>query len=64
MDKRYLSIKDLSQYSGIAVKTIYNWVSQRKIPVCKVNGKMLRFDKYEIDKLMENNKVPAYNTGK
>jgi len=64
MEKRYINIKEMSEYSGIAVKTIYNWVGQRKIPFHKVNGKMVRFDKFEIDKLMANNKVPAYNAGK
>jgi excisionase family DNA binding protein len=38
MERAYWTIKELSTYSGIAVGTLYNWVSQRKIPYSKING--------------------------
>ncbi|MBU2541338.1 MAG: helix-turn-helix domain-containing protein [Candidatus Omnitrophica bacterium] len=48
MERRFVGIKDLSQYLGVAVKTLYNWVCHRKIPCHKFHG-ALRFDLREID---------------
>jgi len=43
VQKRFLSVKDLSTYLNVPVGTIYSWVHLRKIPHCKM-GKTLRFD--------------------
>jgi len=50
MEKRYLNIKELSEYTGLSVHTLYTWVSQEIIPFHKPGGRILRFDKEEIDK--------------
>jgi len=56
MEKRFLNIRELSEYIGFSIKTIYNWTSMKLIPFHKINGRVIRFDILEIDKLMESNK--------
>jgi excisionase family DNA binding protein len=51
MDKRYLNIREASQYLGYAVSTLYGWVSQRRIPFFKKGGR-LRFDRKRLDEWM------------
>lgn len=41
MEKRYLSIKDAAELTGISVSTLYKLVCTRKIPVYKPTGKLL-----------------------
>ena len=47
MEKRYLSVKELSKYLGIAEQTIYQLTSQNRIPYIKIGR--LKFDKAKID---------------
>ncbi|MBL7132223.1 MAG: helix-turn-helix domain-containing protein [Candidatus Omnitrophica bacterium] len=49
MEKRYIGIKELSQYLSVPEKTIRWWVWQRQLPYRKF-GRLLRFDLYEIEK--------------
>jgi excisionase family DNA binding protein len=39
----YWNIKELSEFSGFPVGTLYNWVNQRRIPYNKIGGS-LRFN--------------------
>jgi excisionase family DNA binding protein len=43
MQKRLIDIKELSEYIGISINTLYGWVSQKKIPYCKI-GRLTKFD--------------------
>jgi len=56
MEKRLLSIKELSQYLGVKEHTLYIWVSQRRIPFVKC-GRLTKFDLKRIDKWIEENAV-------
>jgi excisionase family DNA binding protein len=56
--KILLNIRELSGLTGLAVPTIYEYVSMRKIPHVKI-GKRVLFDRGEIDKWIEALKVPA-----
>ncbi len=56
MDKRYLSPKELSEYTGFSVYTIYLWIRQRKIPFIK-KSRLNKFDKVEIDKWLKEDEV-------
>ncbi|OGS23313.1 MAG: hypothetical protein A2252_09535 [Elusimicrobia bacterium RIFOXYA2_FULL_39_19] len=58
MKKRYITVKELSEYTGFADQTIYRWISQRKIPFYKF-GKSVKFDLAEIDKYVKKHRVPA-----
>ncbi len=57
MTKRYVNIKDVSEYTSIPVKTLYEWSSVGRIPSIKLGRKIL-FDLYDIDKVMESLKRP------
>lgn len=56
MDKHYLSVKELSEYLGVAKHTIYSWTSMRKIPFVKMGG-LVRFDIEAIEKWIKENSI-------
>ena len=58
MEKRYLNAEELSQYIGVKKSTIYNWVSQRRIPFIKC-GRLTKFDIKAIDRWMAESNVPS-----
>lgn len=51
MEKRYFNIKEISEYTSLPVKTIYEWANQGKIPSIKL-GRRVLFDLNDIDLLM------------
>lgn len=60
LPKRYLDVREVAQYLGLSVKTIYRLVDDRKIPFVKPGGiDSLRFDIKAIDKWIEKQTVPA-----
>ena len=56
MEKRYLSIKELSEYLGLTVKTLYVWVCHKRIPYFKL-GRLVKFDLREIEDWMAEKKI-------
>lgn len=56
MDKRFLTVEELSCYIGTPVATLYTWTHQKKIPHLKL-GRTLRFDRVEIDGWLESRRV-------
>ena len=52
-----LTVKDMATRLQVKEKTIYAWVSQRKIPCAKING-AIRFDAKEIDQWLQTCHVP------
>ena len=61
MEKRYLSPKELSEYTGFSVYTIYLWIRQRKIPFIK-KSRLKKFDKEEIDKWLKKDEVRSVSS--
>lgn len=61
MEEVYLTVKEVSAHYKIAVQTLYNYVSKKKIPYHKF-GNNLRFKTSELDKWMLN--VPAISLRK
>lgn len=59
IDKRYINIKELSKYTSIPVKTLYEWSSIGKIPSIKV-GRRVLFDLQDIDRVMASLKRQQY----
>ncbi len=59
MTKRYANIKEVSEYTSIPVKTLYEWASIGRIPSIKIGSRVL-FDLNDIDKVMVSLKRP-YN---
>ena len=61
MTKRYASIKEVSEYTSLPAKTLYEWSGQGKIPSIKF-GRRVLFDLNDIDNVMANLKR-TYNQG-
>ena len=50
-NKRYANIKEISEYTSIPVKTLYEWSSVGRIPCIRLGRKLL-YDLHDIDGLM------------
>lgn len=55
MNRRLINIRELSEYLGVRVSTLYSWVSQGRITPVKL-GRLDRFDIREIDEWIEESK--------
>jgi excisionase family DNA binding protein len=53
VERKFLTIYELSQYLGIKKSTIYAWAEAQVLPHYKL-GRMVRFKKDEIDSWMES----------
>jgi excisionase family DNA binding protein len=53
--KRYVNINEVSKYTSIPVKSLYELASQGRIPSIKY-GRRVLFDLQDIDKMMESMK--------
>ncbi len=51
--KRYVSIKELSEYTSLPVKTLYEWAGTGRIPSVKI-GRRVLFDLHDIDLVMDS----------
>ncbi len=58
-NKRYANIKELSIYTSLPTKTLYEWAGQGRVPSIKI-GRRVLFDLHDIDKVMVRLKRP-YN---
>jgi DNA binding domain, excisionase family len=58
-EQRYFSPQELSQYLGIAIQTVYEWTSQKKVPYIKL-GRLVKFDQREIDNWMKTQRIEPY----
>ena len=56
MEKRLFNIDELVTYIAVPKGTIYNWISQRKLPFVKM-GRRVKFDKQDIDKFIDERKI-------
>ena len=56
IQRRLLTVKELSEYIGISQDTIYTQVSQRRVPYVKI-GRLLKFDIKAIDEWITKNSV-------
>jgi len=54
--QRLVDVRELSNYLGISLNTLYSWVSQRRIPFVKC-GRLTKFDVQKIEKWIEENSV-------
>jgi excisionase family DNA binding protein len=51
MKKRYVNIKEVSVYTSLPVKTLYDWACQGKVPSIKF-GRRVLFDLEDVDRMM------------
>jgi len=52
-NKRYINAKQLSVYTSIPIKTIYEWSSTGRLPVIRI-GRSLLYDLQDIDQVMDS----------
>ena len=60
---KYLNVQELASHINVKVKTIYSWISLKEIPYFKL-GRLVRFEKDEIDRWLEQKKVDPINLDK
>ena len=53
---RLLNARDAAVYVGVAEKTIRNWASAGRIPVVRFSRRCSRFDRSDLDRMIEKNK--------
>lgn len=58
MEKRFLGVRELADYLGIKVGTIYVWVCQKKISYIKV-GRLVKFDLQKIDSWLKERTIKS-----
>ncbi len=61
--KRYVSIKAVSEYTSLPVKTLYEWAGMGRIPSIKL-GRRVLFDLTDIDSFMTSLKRDTGHCGK
>ena len=59
MNKETLTLKEVAMYTGLSVNYLYKLTSKRKIPFYSPNGKILYFDRKEIDDWLKTNRKPT-----
>lgn len=59
--KKVLTLEEAAMYLGITKNYLYQLVHRKAISYYKPNGKMLYFDKSDLNKFMRRNKVEAKN---
>ncbi|MBM3252799.1 MAG: helix-turn-helix domain-containing protein [Candidatus Omnitrophica bacterium] len=60
MEKRFLGIKDCSEYLGVSVNTLYSWTWQKKIPYLKI-GRLVKFDLRAIEGWLKERTIDGTN---
>jgi excisionase family DNA binding protein len=61
LERRLLDIREVSAYTGLATKTLYTMVSQRRIPFVKL-GRLTKFDREELDRWINRHSVKPNRT--
>jgi excisionase family DNA binding protein len=53
-----LTIKQVSSITGLAVGTLYHFVSQRRIPIVRISARCVRFRRSDIDAWLAKRVIP------
>lgn len=59
-NKKLLNIKEASDYLGVKVGTLYNWIYEQKIKHIKV-GRLVKFSQEIIDEFIKTNTIQEKN---
>ena len=57
LEKNVLSIDDVVMLTGLSKSHVYKLTSSRQLPFYKPNGKLMYFDKKEIEEWMRQNRI-------
>ena len=55
-----MTITEASEYMEVSHWTMRRWIKQRLFPVTKINSKVIRIDKRQLDKFKEKNTVKEW----
>ena len=55
-----MTITEASDYMEVSHWTMRRWIKQRLFPVTKINSKVIRIDKRNLDKFKEKNTVKEW----
>jgi excisionase family DNA binding protein len=55
-EARLMTVKEAASYLAVSVATLYTRVSHREIPFVKL-GRSIRFDRADLDAMIEESKV-------
>jgi len=61
MTRRLLNIREVADYTGLSPHTLYQMVSQRRIPFVKM-GRLTKFDRDELDRWITRHSVKPIRT--
>lgn len=56
IQRRLIDVNQVAEYTGLAVKTVYTMVSQRRIPFVKL-GRLTKFDVMDVDRWIKEHSV-------
>ncbi|MBI4369998.1 MAG: helix-turn-helix domain-containing protein [Elusimicrobia bacterium] len=57
-EQKLLNVREVSNWIGVPVPTLYLWVHLRKMPYVKL-GRLLRFEKQAVEDLIGKGKVKS-----
>jgi len=58
-DDRWISVDEISVYSGIRPPTVYKWVGRRAMPA-HIVGRLWKFKSKEIDRWVKSGKAGGH----
>ena len=59
LPRRLVDVHQVAEYTGLAVKTVYTMVGQRRIPFVKL-GRLTKFDLRDVDMWIKLHTVNAH----
>jgi predicted DNA-binding transcriptional regulator AlpA len=57
MEKKYYRAREVKEYLGIALSTVWLFAKQGKLTPIKLSARVTVFEKYELDSLISIDKV-------
>lgn len=61
MTKKMLTLEEAARYLGVSKSNLYQLIHRRAIPHYKPNGKMVYFNRLELDKWLQRNRIDETN---
>ena len=57
MAKKMLTVEEAARHMGVSKSNLYQLIHRRAIPHYKPNGKMVYFNRLELDKWLQRNRI-------
>ena len=62
-DEALMNVNEFSKYSGFSVHTIYEWISEKRLPLPLYRfGRSVRFKKSDINAWIESHRIAGQNS--